>query len=299
MILVTGCTGYIGSRLCKKLLEAEYQVCGLIKPSEREKARSLIDLDLLPYFGDLTDSLSLHQLSKDIHFVFHLAGIHSTFNNTYNLYVQGTINLIQSLPKGQMIPIVVASNSSVYENAGEVHSEDIKLNPKNPFGAITIKMEKIIEKYCSQYSIMRIGEVYGDHEADPFLGLKKSVVLIGNGTNYASKIHIEDLLNILVKCIDKFPKGIFNICDDEPVQQVEFYRYVEELSKTRLINLRQDIELEERIMLSIHGLRTLNISMKNKKIKDRLNYTFIFPTYKDGLKHLYEHSDGFTIGLVL
>lgn len=299
MILVTGCTGYIGSRLCKQLLESGYQVRGLIKPSEREKARSLIDFGLLPYYGDLTDLSSLHQILKDIHFVYHLAGLHSTFNNTYNLYVQGTSNLIQSLPKKQMIPIVVASNSSVYENAGKAHSEDIRLNPRNPFGKITIEMEKNIKKSCVQYSIMRIGEVYGDHEANPFICAQKGVVLIGNGMNYASKIHIKDLLNILVKCIDKFPKGIFNICDDEPVQQLEFYRYVEELSKTRFINLKQNIELEERIMLSIHGLRTLSISMKNKKIKDRLNYKFIFPTYKDGLNYLYKHSEGFNVGAVL
>jgi len=297
MILVTGCTGYIGSRLCKQLLASGYQIRGLIRPSEREKAKPLIDLGLFPYYGDLTDSSSLHQISNDIHLIYHLAGVHSTYNNTYNLYVNGTANLIQAF--SQMIPIVVTSNSSVYANTEEAHSEDVKLNPKNPFGEITIKMEKTIKESCVQHAIMRIGEVYGDHEADPFICTQKSIVLIGNGMSYASKIHIEDLLYILFKCIDEFPQGIFNVCDDEPVQQLKFYRYAEGLSKMKFINLKQRMELNERVMLSIHGLRTLNISMTNKKLKDRFNYKFTFPTYKDGLNYLYKNAGCFKTGAVL
>jgi len=299
MILVTGCTGYIGSRLCKQLLTSGFQIRGLIKPSEREKAKSLIDLGLIPYYGDLTDLSSLQQISDDVHLVYHLAGVHSTYNNTYDLYVQGTANLIQAFSHKQMIPFVVASNSSVYEGVEGAHSEDIKLKPNNPFGKITIKMENKIKKSCSKYIILRIGEVYGDHEADPFIYTQKGIVLIGNGMNYASKIHIVDLLNILVKCIDEVPQGIFNVCDDEPVHQIEFYRYAEKLSKTKFVYLKQNMELSERIMLSIHGLRTLNIAMSNKKIKDQLNYEFTFPTYRDGLNYLYENRECSKIGAVL
>lgn len=288
MILVTGCTGYIGRRLCKQLLMSGFQVGGIILPSEKDKAKSLIDMGLIPYYGDLTDWNRPPKFSKNISFIYHLAGIHSTYNNTYDLYVQGTANLLQSFPETQKTKIVVVSNSSVYANADSIHSEGVTLAPHNIFGQITLQMENVIKKCGRSYAILRVGEVYGDCEANPFHCIQNGITLIGNGMNYSSKIFIQDLLNILIVYIEQFHEGIFNVCDNEPVRQLEFYRYAEKLSRTKLVSLKQNIELNERIMLSIHGLRTLNIIMTNQKIKDQLGYQFVFPTFRDGLQYLYE-----------
>ena len=38
MILVTGATGFIGQHLVKQLVEAQYPVCSLIRPSPRERS---------------------------------------------------------------------------------------------------------------------------------------------------------------------------------------------------------------------------------------------------------------------
>lgn len=289
MILITGCTGYIGSRLCRHLLMHGYKVRGLIRPSEREKAKSLIDLGLSPYYGDLADPFSLHEIADDIDLVYHLAGIHSTYSNTYNLYVEGTINLLQSFSSNSRAAVVLASNSAVYANICKSHLEDTNLKTNNPFGKITIEMEKVVMKLCKKYAIFRIGEVYGDNEANPFNSCSNGITLIGDGMNYTSKLHIKDLINILGKCNNSFPQGIFNICDDLPIRQIEFYQYVEELSNTKCIYLKLNMEFNERIMLSIHGLRAINISMDNSLIKKVLNYEFVFPTYKDGLRYLYEN----------
>ncbi len=287
MILITGCTGYIGSRLCRHLLMNGYKVRGLIRPSERERANPLIDLGLIPYYGDLADPFSLHEIADNIDLVYHLAGIHSTYSNTYNLYVQGTVNLLQSFSNNPRAAIVLASNSAVYADTFKAHLEDTKLITNNPFGKITIEMEKAVMKSCKKHAIFRIGEVYGDNEANPFNSCSKGITLIGDGMNYTSKLHIKDLINILADCNHSFPQGIFNICDNLPIRQIEFYHHVEELSNTKCIYLKPDMELNERIILSIHGLRTMNISMDNSLIKNILKYEFVFPTYKDGLKYLY------------
>lgn len=289
MILVTGCTGYIGSRLCQRLLASNYKVRGLIRPSEKERAKSLIELGLLPFYGELTDPASLHNIEEDIDLVYHLTGIHSTYHNTYNLYVQGTNNFLQEFKRNPKISVVVASNSSVYSDTQALHIESSKPITNHPFGKITMEMEKSIMDFSENYTIFRIGEVYGEREANPFQACTKGITLIGDGMNYTSKIHIEDVINILIKCIKCFPKGIFNLCDDLPVHQLEFYKLVETLSKTKFIQLKTDMVISERIMLSIHGLRTLNIAMDNTLIKQTMDYEFIYPTYKEGLQFLYEN----------
>ncbi|RKD30245.1 NAD-dependent epimerase/dehydratase family protein [Lacrimispora algidixylanolytica] len=289
MILITGCTGYIGSRLCKQLLASEYKIRGLIRPSEKVKAQSLIELGLIPYYGELTDPVSLRDIAEDIEFVYHLAGIHSTYHNTYNLYVRGTENLLQEFKRNPKIPVVVASNSAVYSDTQTPHIESSKPITNHPFGEITMEMEKTVMNLSENYAIFRLGEVYGEKEANPFQACSKGITLIGDGMNNTAKIHIKDVINILTKCTKFFPKGIFNLCDDLPVHQLEFYQYVEALSKTTCVQLKKEMEISERIMLSIHGLRTLNIAMDNSLIKQTLNYEFIYPTYKEGLEFLYEN----------
>lgn len=289
MILVTGCTGYIGSRLCKQLLTNGYKVCGLIKPSEKNKADSLIELGLIPFYGELTEPKSLSNIAGGIEFVYHLAGIHSNYHNTYHLYVEGTKNLLEELKGRKKIPIVVASNSAVYAGMPVPHRESCYPVTMNPFGRITLEMEKEVMDFSENYAVFRLGEVYGDNESNPFQACSKGITLIGNGMNNTAKVHIQDVTNILERCIKFFPKGIFNLCDDLPVRQLEFYQYVETLSKKKCIQLKTEMELSERIMLSIHGLRTLNIEMDNSLIKQTLDYEFVFPTYKKGLTYLYKN----------
>ena len=163
------------------------------------------------------------------------------------------------------------------------------LEPNHPFGEITLQMESVIKEFCRQYVILRIGDVYGEGEINPFAYEEKGITLIGDGLNYSSKVYIGDLINILIKCANELPKDIFNICDDLPIRQIEFYQYAEELNKKKFIHFNQNIEWSERIQLSSHGLRSLSIAMSNKKIKNLLNYKFLFPSYKCGLEYLFRN----------
>ncbi|MDF9745989.1 NAD-dependent epimerase/dehydratase family protein [Natrinema salsiterrestre] len=68
---VTGATGFLGTALCRRLLEADWTVRGLSRPtSDRGE---LDDVDW--YVGDLFDDGSLRELVDGADAVFHLAGI--------------------------------------------------------------------------------------------------------------------------------------------------------------------------------------------------------------------------------
>ena len=46
--------------------------------------------------------------------------------------------------------------------------------------------------------------------------------------SFFSRIHVEDIANILFKSIDNFKNNEFNICDDKPASQSESLHIVQD-----------------------------------------------------------------------
>ena len=69
--LVTGASGFVGSAVARKLLEAGFSVRVLVRPTSARF--HLTDLDLEFAQGDLRDAASVRAAMADIHYVFHVA----------------------------------------------------------------------------------------------------------------------------------------------------------------------------------------------------------------------------------
>lgn len=94
--LVTGSTGFIGSHLCRALLENGNQVVAF-----RRKASPLTLIKNLPiehHIGDITDIKSIESAMKDVDLVYHSAAQlgRATRRQTYLVTVVGTRNLLQA-----------------------------------------------------------------------------------------------------------------------------------------------------------------------------------------------------------
>ena len=81
-VLVTGGSGFIGSRLIKKLVDLDYQVTAILrKTSKREHLPlddiDVVEIDLLDYHGIL-DYFTLHRFD----YVIHTAGITKALKKT-------------------------------------------------------------------------------------------------------------------------------------------------------------------------------------------------------------------------
>src|SRR5215471_7180523 len=129
-VLVTGCAGFIGFRVSKRLLEMGYGVTGLdnLNPSYNEglKAARLEILRRQKAFefvqGDIADGLFVHKVftSNEFDPIVHLAaqaGVRYSLENPH-VYVQsnleGFVNLIEEARKKKTPHFVYASSSSVY-----------------------------------------------------------------------------------------------------------------------------------------------------------------------------------------
>ncbi len=169
-VLVTGGTGFIGSHTCLKLLEegifvtivdsfknSSSKCLDRIKKILYKKNKNLVNFIRLEE-GDIRDFLFLKNIflkakNEKIPFeaVIHFAGLKSV-EESYNkplIYwennVFGSINLFKVMDYFDCNIIVFSSSATVYGISKSPLSEDLALNPNNPYGHTKAAVESILE----------------------------------------------------------------------------------------------------------------------------------------------------------
>jgi len=179
-ILVTGGSGFIGSNLCRYILNnTEDEVVNLSKHTYSSHPLTTKDLEKNPRYKfiavDITDSVALYEilLKNDIDSIFHLAA--ETMVTRSFIYPRdflqantvGTFNMLEILRRlEKQIPIVLVSTDEVLGSVPEGKSkEDAPLNPQNPYACGKAGGELWARTYHKCYKlpikILRIMNVYG------------------------------------------------------------------------------------------------------------------------------------------
>jgi dihydroflavonol-4-reductase len=110
-ILVTGSTGFLGSRLCRALLDAGHSVRAFHRPTSI--TRALDPLDVEHALGDLTQRETLESAMQGIEVVFHAAaslGGHDQPGRMYAVTVEGTRAVLQAAREAGVRRVVHTSS---------------------------------------------------------------------------------------------------------------------------------------------------------------------------------------------
>ena len=142
-ILVTGGSGFIGSRLVSELIEKGHE------PLIFDKEPSQIHPDHL-VLGDIRNLDALTNALNGHDAVFHLAAEHRDDVWPVSLYeevnVGGANNLIRACKKTGCKKIVFTSSVAVYPlNAGNP-SEDTPTQPFNDYGRSKLRAEEVLKR---------------------------------------------------------------------------------------------------------------------------------------------------------
>ena len=168
-VLVTGGTGLIGRQIVKMLCDAGacVRIVSLDKVNVDSRAEHV--------FGDLTDFSLCKELTKDMDFVFHLAGIKGSIEVTKSKpasffvpLMMFNTNVLEACRLNNVQKVVYTSSIGAYSNA-EVFKEDEGNNghPMDMYPGWAKRMAEMqIEAYQIQYglknySIVRPCNVYG------------------------------------------------------------------------------------------------------------------------------------------
>ena len=188
--------------------------------------------------------------------------------------------------------ITYLSATSVYgDHKGDWVNEDSVTQPTSDNGISRLEAEKnwksLSNKKNYPLQIFRLAGIYSN-EFNILKRLKTGKVQIVDKKNhFFSRIHVEDIANILFKSLDNFKNNeIYNICDDKPASQIEVAAYGAKLLKLEKPN---SVKLEEVESEMLRNFYKDSKKVDNKKMKEFFNHKLKYPSYVEGLNNIFNN----------
>jgi nucleoside-diphosphate-sugar epimerase len=259
--LVTGCAGFIASRVSELLVEAGHTVTGIDNLNDaydpRMKQWRLERLLLQPGFtflrADITDNRVLSPIWYSMpkpEAVFNLAaraGVRQSAENPglyFDTNVSGTLNLLELARQSGVNRFLLASTSSLYGTHNPMpYREDCDTGrPLSPYAASKKAAESLCYSYHHLYgmdvAIPRYFTVYGpagrpDMSAFRFvkwISEGRSVTVYGDGSQKRDFTFVDDIARgTIAAAMETRGFEIVNLGSDQPVELMEAIRTIERL----------------------------------------------------------------------
>lgn len=259
-VLVTGGTGFIGSRLVERLVvEQRAQVRVLVRHFAKVPRIARFSIELVP--GDVSNPLSVEKAVQGCDVVFHCAyDFASDAEEQKRSGVSGTRNVCDAIIKSRTGRMVHLSTFAVY--APTVDGNLTELSPwprtKNSYVAIKRKAERLVlsfhEKHELPVVVLQPTLVYGPFSPHWTVGtiqnLKTGLVpLTHGGEGYCNLVFIDDLIEaMLLAATQPDVSGeTFLVSGKEPITWGAYYRRFEDMLGTQATTERSENEILQMI----------------------------------------------------
>jgi len=198
-------------------------------------------------------------------------------------------NFSKFLESSKLKWITYLSATSIYgDHKGEWVNENSKTNPISNNGIARLKAEKawvsLEKKNKIPVQIFRLSGIYSN-EKNILIRLKLGEVkLINKKNHYFSRIHVDDISNILFKSLSKFKSGeIYNLSDDKPSTSEDVT-----LFGAKMLNIEniEKIEVDQIKSEMLKNFYNESKKVSNEKMKSYFNYNLKFPSYIEGLNYI-------------
>ncbi len=190
--------------------------------------------------------------------------------------------------------VAYLSATSVYgDHKGKWVDENSKLNPLTENGKSRLIAEKswinLAKKKNLPIQIFRLSGIYSQ-ERNILKKIKSgSHQIINKPEHFFSRIHVEDISNILKTTLNfkNIKSGeIYNLSDDYPCSNIEVANYAYDLMKVSKPKMIESNEIENEMLKNFYKDSK---KVSNKKIKEIFSCKLKFPTYKEGLRSIFNN----------
>ncbi len=293
-VLITGIAGLLGSELAKILVKNNIKVCGTVRTFRNVDA---VDKDQLFKWDALVDKNFPSKALVGVDVIIHLAGepvangrwTKKIKENILNSRVLGTKQIVAavSMLKAQEQPKLFISGSAIgyYGDCADRNIDETSSPGKDFLSDVVIQWEKEMEKIPKNIRsiILRTGIVLAKNGGALS---KMPPVVIGQGQNYMSWIHIADWLQFVVNCLhDQKINGIFNLTAPNPELQKAFISKLVAAKKI-LFKLWSPQFIVELGLGEVSKVILTSQKVIPEKLL-RLKFNFMYPDLETALQQIY------------
>ncbi len=297
--LVTGSTGFIGSHLCRALIEQGWQVRAFHRPTSLLKV--LDGLEVEHALGDLTQPESLQTAMEGVEVVFHAAafmGGSDQPGKQYAVTVEGTRAVMQAALKAGVRRVVHTSSVAALgvpesprtPGALTAMNENHTWNFRPdwyPYGYAKYLAELEVQKAVSQgldavianpSLVFGPGDLYRQSESILMQVARRKVgVVIDGGIN---AVHVDDVTAGELAVLAKGRRGERYILGNENLSFVELLRCAAEVTGVPAPNLFLPVGLVRALALPAHWLQAyLDLPISGEMLR-LAGYSFFYDTQK-------------------
>jgi nucleoside-diphosphate-sugar epimerase len=145
-------------------------------------------------------------------------------------------------------------------------------------------------------AILRLGGIYGPGQNNLVRLLRGTVHRVAKPGHVSNRIHVYDIAQAIDAAFAQRADGLFNLVDDEPAPPSDQIAFA-----ARLLGIGPPPEIpyaEAEKLLAPLALSFYDgcIRARNDRLKAVLGVTLRYPTYRDGLRALYEAGDHLAAG---
>jgi nucleoside-diphosphate-sugar epimerase len=269
-ILILGC-GYTGRRVARLLLDKGIPV--LATTRETNQLQPLARLGLTVRRMDVTEpdtlsSLELEEQSRPL-LVLHSIPVIRTESGL----LDPTPTLLEALGS-RPSRMLYLSTTGVYGSTMDVN-EDTAAGSKSPTAALRLQAENQVMSGSWSGLVLRPAAIYG-----PGRGVHESMRagkfrLVGDGGNFVSRIHVDDLAAISAAALLSEVTGVYPVADEEPCTSATMARFC----AGRLSVPMPPSAPAERM----HHTRLANRRVDGSAILRRLGIRLQYPSYRVGV----------------
>lgn len=250
-VLVTGCTGLLGSWMTEKLVTDEANVVGLVRDQIPKSYLyfSKTETEIIQVRGEIENYPLIERILNEyeIEYIFHLAAqtIISIANknpvSTFKTNIEGTWNILEACRRNPSdVKIIVASSDKAYGTQKNLpYDEDTPLEGRHPYDVSKSCADLLCRSYFETYDlpvcVTRCGNIFGGGDLNfnrIVPGTIKSLiennipVIRSDGTYIRDYFYVRDAVNSYLCLAKELDKGkiageAFNFSNENPLTVLE------------------------------------------------------------------------------
>ncbi len=229
-ILVTGATGFLGSKLLP-LLAGSYRVYALGRCAPEESST-----DISWICSDLSTPLDLSQLPRQIDAIVHLAqsrkydDFPASAHEIFSINTASTLDLLEYGRSAGIKIFIYASSGGIYGTGCQIFTESHSPNPVNFYHRSKYASELLLSSYEQFFStvVFRFFFLYGAGQKRMLIGnllskvLRSEAISIqGNPGIRINPIYIDDAARVFEPALTLGQSAILNVAGDAIVSMTD------------------------------------------------------------------------------